>query len=301
VAGTSPLVIGAVGGSGTRVVVRILRHLGVFVGAHLDPAEDSRPLAAWYDRWARPLLEAGGALGPGELVHADAAFAACLRAHLDGWPGPPVPWAIKVPRSLLFLAWWARWFPGFRFLHLVRDGLDMAVSRDSNQVRLYGDLVLGRRARPASHAVRAIAYWARANERAAAFGERRLGARYLRIRFEDLCAAPAPTVARMREFAGLPGGTAGDRLALAEIAPPGTIGRGRGGSPADLRALLRAGRTGLERLGYWDPGLWRAVRRDGPGAGRRALRAMRRLLWPPVAAAPGPAAPRGFGHRPGGG
>src|ERR687893_786132 len=47
-----PTIIGASGGSGTRVIARILRRAGAFIGSDLNAVEDSMPLAAFCDLWA---------------------------------------------------------------------------------------------------------------------------------------------------------------------------------------------------------------------------------------------------------
>ena len=59
-----PLVIGAVGGSGTRVFSRIARHAGVFMGEHVDAQEDSVPLSRFYGEFASEYLAADGRLDP---------------------------------------------------------------------------------------------------------------------------------------------------------------------------------------------------------------------------------------------
>ena len=65
--------------------------------------------------------------------------------------------------------------PGFRFLHLVRDGRDMAFSDNQVQLRKHGDAVLGSDDE-APGAVRSISLWSDVNLRAADYGERKLGA-----------------------------------------------------------------------------------------------------------------------------
>ena len=51
-----PLVIVAVGGSGTRVVARIARHCGYFLGLNLNAAEDSRDFSPFLDRYVDSYL-----------------------------------------------------------------------------------------------------------------------------------------------------------------------------------------------------------------------------------------------------
>src|SRR5688500_3007737 len=46
---SDPMMIGATGGSGTRVIARILQRGGLFLGSNRNRAEDSMPLAAFCD------------------------------------------------------------------------------------------------------------------------------------------------------------------------------------------------------------------------------------------------------------
>jgi hypothetical protein len=46
-----PIVIGASGGSGTRVIARVLQRADVFMGSDLNAAVDSLPIAAFLDLW----------------------------------------------------------------------------------------------------------------------------------------------------------------------------------------------------------------------------------------------------------
>jgi hypothetical protein len=243
------VVIGAVGGSGTRVFVRVARHGGLFMGSRLNAFEDSEPLIGFYDRWLRRYLAAGGRPPEAERAAMRADLAATLDAHLAGLPEPGGRWGIKVPKTLLMLRFWHETFPDLRFTHVVRSGLDMAYSADGNQLAEFGDLVLP----PALHGrprhLRALAYWVAANEAAAEYGEAHMPGRYRRARFEDLCADPARVIGELFDFWGVPARAALPR-AVAEVRPPATIGRWRGRPAEETTELAAAGRPALERFGY---------------------------------------------------
>lgn len=88
---------------------------------------------------------------------------------------------------------------------------DIALSANQNQPHRHGDTVLGREFAREPMPVRSIALWQRTNLAAAAHGEA-MGERYLRIRFEDLCAFSDETIARILGFCEL--GAPPPRLAL---------------------------------------------------------------------------------------
>jgi len=248
-----PVIVGALGGSGTRVVARLIRLAGVFMGEHVNYAEDSEPIMHFYNDWLRRIVAGGEALTETELAAAEARFNASLAEHLLGLGSPEAPWGVKVPRNILMLPFWHRAYPELKFVHVLRDGRDMAYSADRNQLRMVGDLVLSPEERRYEETRQVMAYWRRVNLAAADFGEQRLGGRYLRVRFEDLCTAPVQVCEALWAFVG-----AADPMrlrldGLRQITPPPSLGRWRTHSAGDLAELEAAGAPALGRFGYIDP------------------------------------------------
>jgi hypothetical protein len=152
-------------------------------------------------------------------------------------------WGWKEPRSVYLLPFLDEQLPGLRYLHVVRDGRDMAYSDNQVQLRKHGADVAGDTA-----ALRSIGLWSDVNLRAAEYGERELGSRYLRVRFEDLCADPVPVVREIFRFFGLAGDV--ERIAADEVAPPETFGRWRSQDVGTVAALEARGGEALRRFGY---------------------------------------------------
>ena len=234
---SAPGVIGATGGSGTRVLARVVRQAGMYVGADLNRSEDALDFAAFSDCWIDP-HERGETTAA--MVEELRALVARQHAEAKGRP-----WGWKEPRSLYLLDMLAEQLPGLRFLHVVRDGRDMALSSNQVQLRKHGAAVLGSSDEP--EALRSIALWREVNLRAADAGGL-LGEHYLLLRFEDLCAEPAARVAEVLRFFGLDGDA--ERIAAEEVQAPPTLGRWREADP-ELRAALEA-RAGdaLRRFDY---------------------------------------------------
>jgi GT2 family glycosyltransferase len=233
-AGLEPGVIGATGGSGTRVLARIVQRGGMFVGSDLNRSLDALDFAAFSDRWV------GRQLPP----EAAAELRALVARQHDEAAGRPFGW--KEPRSVYLLPFLAAELPGLRFLHVVRDGRDMAFSENQTQLRKHGDALLGPSDEP--EALRSISLWRDVNVRAADFGERELGDRYLRIRFEDLCAEPAELTARVLRFFGLEGDA--ESIAAEEVRTPSSLGRWRDADAATVRQLEERAGDALRRFGY---------------------------------------------------
>jgi GT2 family glycosyltransferase len=232
--GLEPGVIGATGGSGTRVLAGIVRQAGMFIGSDLNGSRDALDFAAFSDRWVGRELPPEAAAELRALV---------LRQHADAG-GEPFGW--KEPRSVYLLPLLAAEVPALRFLHVVRDGRDMAFSENQVQLRKHGDAVLG--ASDETEALRSMSLWRAVNLQAADFGEHELGERYLRIRFEDLCAEPAAVTAQVLAFFGLDGDA--ERIAAEEVEAPGSLGRWRTEPAEVVRALEERAGDALRRFGY---------------------------------------------------
>ena len=256
----APIVLGGLGGSGTRVYAVALRDAGVDLGRHFNAAFDNLVFTALFKR-PRWFAAAGpAAVGrhldtftrysrdrpftPGDLVRLGRcvvdhdptvgrresvervrqAFVRRPRAQRRTAPA----WGWKEPNSHLFLPHLIEHYPHLRFVYIARHGLDMAFSDNKNQLRNFGDqfgfpFPAGRG--PDAEAVAQLGYWIHMTDRALALGER-LGDRFLYLRFDDLCAAPEAELRRLLEFAGVP---AGDELAAiaAKVATPPSSGRWR--------------------------------------------------------------------------
>jgi len=237
-----PTVIGATGGSGTRVVARVAQRCGMFIGTKLNAQKDALEIAGFLTRWVGQYLAAGDQLDFEDVMRAD--LAATLQAH--GVPADGTPWGWKSPPSIFLLPFFSRALPGFRFVHMLRDGRDMAYSRNQRQLDRYGEALVDQRV-VLLPPTRSIAVWTEANLAAAAFGEEQLGERYLRVRYEDLCAQPEAEIARLLVFLKLEGDPA--ELA-AEVSPPPTIGRWREEDPEMVRELERIAQPALKHFGY---------------------------------------------------
>lgn len=246
-----PIVVGAMGGSGTRAIVDLLTASGLYMGGQLDPLTgDSLPmrryLARHFDQMIRD-QSAETAHGPPSAALRE--FRRVIRAHRSGIPSPDAEWGWKNPRSMWILPFLSRQFPGSRFIHLVRDGRDMALTANRFLLDAHGDTLLGE-GRSGDLPRDQLELWSLGNTRAAADAKRLFGNQSIRIRYEDLCSDPLPQLRRLLEF--LERDLAAESIAkiARSIKTPSSIGRG---PRSQLDALVKpsdAQRTALEMFGY---------------------------------------------------
>lgn len=196
-----PVVIGGHGGSGTRVLPRALRLAGYWMGAWVNRrTEDAMSTRFFLQR----NFEQAIADRPEQRAELDRAFRSAIRGHRVGMPDPSLLWGWKNPRCMWVIPFMARIYPEMRFIHLVRDGRDVALSANLNLLRKHGKRLLGEQ-QPEREPVRAqLRLWALGNEIAARDSERLLGDQYLQLSYEELCRAPRETLARMYAHLGQP-------------------------------------------------------------------------------------------------
>ena len=266
----APVAIGGVGGSGTRLVAAIAMALGHAMGPDLNAANDNLWFTLLFKhRGAVDLDDASfralcdlftvamtgtRALDAGERALVQSLATRDCQQHPRDWlagraasllaaaPHPaPARWGWKEPNTHLVLPQWRRARPDLRYVHVVRNGLDMAWSGNQNQRQLWGEWLLGR---PVAETPRdSLAYWCAAHRRVQAIGAG-MGADFLWLDYDALCRDPEPGLRALAGFFGVP---EADALALRNLVqPPESTGRGRqqpldGFDPADLDYLRSLG------------------------------------------------------------
>ncbi|RYD60972.1 MAG: sulfotransferase, partial [Verrucomicrobiaceae bacterium] len=209
----------------------------------------------FHDKWINRFVRAkdGALLSPADTELLDRDFSETLARHLReahaSLTTPGFRWGWKAPRSIYLLPLFHARYPGMKYIHVIRDGRDMAFSKNQNQLRKNGSAVLSWRERLfTSRAVRSIMLWDRVNLHAAAFCESNLKDNYLVIRFEDLCQKPVESTERILQFMEVSGDA--EEIARAEISPPSSLGRWRSQPPKVTEELNRVATRSLQKFGY---------------------------------------------------
>ncbi len=238
----SPVVIGGLGGSGTRVLQEIVSGLGWAMGeADLNEAGDYLGFTLLFKdlKWRAPdqiernhrAFRLIGRVLAGRAANRMSALPLIWSAarrmsktghnHLGDGRGlwawsrawrrlsPPhsggriLRWGWKEPNSHIFLDQIRDVFPQVHYIHLLRHGLDMAWSSNHQQLMKWGPF-FGIETPPdeRDRAAAALKYWLAANRRAMALGREMGPGGFLLVRLEDLCRHPAAEVQRLASFLG---------------------------------------------------------------------------------------------------
>ncbi len=112
-----------------------------------------------------------------------------------------IGWGWKEPNSHLLIKMMARHFNNFKYIHTIRHGLDMAFSK--NQQQLFNWHSLYGVKKPLSTAeipTASFKFWLRANRKIMQQGDRLGPERFLVINFENLCLHPEQEVKKILSF-----------------------------------------------------------------------------------------------------
>lgn len=254
---SSPVVIGGVGGSGTRIVAEIVMRLGYYFGypgSDLNVASDNlwftllfkRP--AWFKGFSvqdemiiyRNLrvfekLMTGEPLSGRErmlVISLATSFSGfdqyddkrskrglskfkrdanwrltriknTLRPRKSGTK-TSIGWGWKEPNTHIYLEHLSLYFHNLKYIHVVRNGLDMAFSKNQSQLYNWGPLFgIDLRDSALSLSQASLSYWIRANQRALELGSSLLGERFLMVNFDELCVNPQTELLALIRFLGL--------------------------------------------------------------------------------------------------
>jgi hypothetical protein len=211
-----PIVVYNASHSGSRLLTRMLAHMGVYMGANLNASEDSIDMAELVEH---VILEHApdfsGLFADGDPLLGELALSA-VAAHLAERPAG-ARWGWKLCETGHALPVISRLFPDARFLHLIRDGRDVAFSTfvapkhpywrkihfNTAEIRSWQGLPMSQRAYRAHAPLFNAARWANSVSLGRAHGAM-LGERYCEVRYEALVTEPARVARDLAAHLDLP-------------------------------------------------------------------------------------------------
>ena len=256
-----PVIVYNASHSGSRLLALMLKRLGVFMGADLNESEDSLPV---FDL-VRYLVEAHAPDFSRLLDEGDAELPSRIRAAFrDHLAARPVGrWGWKLPETGHVLPVISRLFPDAAYIHLVRDGRDVAFSPfvapkhpfwrkiyfNSDAITSWHGLAMTQRAYRAQGHLFNAARWVNSVTLGRAHGAM-LGRRYLELHYEDVVADPDAALARLSAFLGIEAPWA--RFDRREVST-GSVGKWRAAPRRDVAGVRPILEPTLAAFGYrWD-------------------------------------------------
>jgi hypothetical protein len=240
-----PVVVGGVGGSGTRVIAELLSLFSFYLGDDLNKAGDNLTYTLLFKRrkWFyekrndKEAITTGlrlfskvmcsqKALAPDELRFL---IRAVREMMVDGhnhdgegrglWPFMRLNrilfrgakkyydyagWGWKEPNTHLLIPFLAGYFENLKYLFVMRNGLDMAFSKNQQQVYNWGpafdvELPGALDEMPAA----SLKYWVRANDQAIRNGMLLGRDKFLLVNFDEMCKYPEIEVPKITSFLGI--------------------------------------------------------------------------------------------------
>lgn len=196
---SSPLIIGGVGGSGTRVLTQLVIDGDYFMGTNLNKALDSLDFKPIFHFWIKKYLVENPLTNSQQNLMNDV-FYDCLSKHLSKKQTSQENWGVKNPRFCLILPFLYNLFPKLKYIHVIRDGRDMAFSSNQNQPRLYGDVFCGKSDKITPNY--SLNYWSKVNLMVFDYASSKFRKNFLLIRFEDLVQNPENEIKKIFHFIG---------------------------------------------------------------------------------------------------
>lgn len=246
----SPVIVGAMGGSGTRIVSRFLQSLGFYMGRDLNESDDTMNFVEFYDTWINPYYSRNIIKFDIGLMKRD--FVRCFLSYLDGCSSSTdIGW--KNHRSIHVLDFFNELFPRMKFIHVIRDGRDVAYSKTQVQVDRHAKAFLGMHER-CSRQLASAKVWNLTNRLAYDYGTKNMSRRYFWIKYEDLCRSPVSCLRKIARFVGKKVQPMVLNTYAAEIreflSERSTIGRFIREDPSEVSHIEEEVREGLCKFGY---------------------------------------------------
>ncbi|MCP3689173.1 MAG: sulfotransferase [Gammaproteobacteria bacterium] len=196
----APLVIGGMGGSGTRLPVMLLERAGYWFGSWVNPKTKDAMAPRWLLENAFNRLVVAADHPDLEL---EELFMRLIYFHRWGIPDPNGLWGWKNPRSMWIIPFLSRLYPDMKFIHVIRNGRDMALTGNENLLRKHGAFLLDDTAYAKDIVHAQFKLWALGNRLAREAGEKYLGENYLLLNYNQLCCSPATEMNRLFNYIGV--------------------------------------------------------------------------------------------------
>jgi Sulfotransferase family len=256
-----PIIVFNKSHSGSRVLARLLLQSGVFMGHDRNESEDAADIL----RLVRPLVEDYyphySEILRSDNTHIEALIDSVLEYHLKEYRLGD-RWGWKLCETVYILPILKRIFPDACFVHLIRDGRDVAFSDhvapvepfwrkiyfDTDKIDVWNHIQLKYRTYERYSHIFNARHWVNSVTLARHYGSM-IGETYFKLRYEDLVQAPEATAARLLSDIGI---TPNSEIiqAFAKQINTSAVGKYRMQPRAKLRQVMDILEPALTAEGY---------------------------------------------------
>ena len=224
------IAIGALGGSGTRAIAEVLIRAGNFVGNDLNNSNDNLLFTrllknpAWYKKASleqknkrlftfKKLMESGK-ISPKDLIiyyqsaYTNPTHSSGSEFYLDVFKSlfskkiSRDVWGWKEPNTQIYVREIFNLFPNLKYVHVLRNGLDMAFSNNKQQLNNWGwkyQIHLTGNETKNEIAVKQLDYWIESTKDVIA-NSKGFENRFLMVKHSEFCNNPKKEIDKILEF-----------------------------------------------------------------------------------------------------
>lgn len=229
------IAIGALGGSGTRAVADILIKSGIYMGNNLNSPNDNLLFTSlfknpgWYEKATEEEKTKRIALFQKYMTNAyltlqdkadilrasytNPCYSSRLKFNLKllfsinrSKKQQNMLWGWKEPNTYMYLPELANFFPDLKYIHVIRNGLDMAFSKNRQQLINWGphfNIEVTKHDNQSELAIKQLDFWIQANQYAIETGKNLLANNFYLLNHEQLCSQPVEEVDKLLQYLNL--------------------------------------------------------------------------------------------------
>ena len=248
----SPVAIGGVGGSGTRLIAEFLKVLGYHIGSDLNDANDNLSFTLLFKRLEilssreediAVLVDVFLAGMSGSTNFSDEQVQLLKSLAVVDRPQHNTLWleqrvkllleknkrriqldrlAWKEPNTHIIITELQRLLPKLKYIHVMRNGLDVAYSQNQNQLKLWGEVYLGSDCNEVTP-FNSLQYWVEVHLKIL----KNSGNNVLLLNFDELCLSPSVGIRRVIDFLEVKLNPKECEYLESLVVPPASMGRFR--------------------------------------------------------------------------
>ncbi|MCF8369926.1 MAG: sulfotransferase [Bacteroidales bacterium] len=271
--------IGGLGGSGTRVIAKILQEAGLFIGNELNEELDNLVFIslfknpACYKNARKSDLDRRYRIferymsGKNWTLSQSMEYFRATQANPFKYNSPQhhlkiaakhfikrnderLNWGWKEPNTQIFLESLINYFPDLKYIHVIRHGLDMAFSANKQQLFNWGPFfgIIVKDGKDQNEvAIKQLEYWIKINNIALNTCNKKMIGKHLILNFNDFCLNPGIEIPRLLDFINIQVGPV--KLSKLINIPSKPSGNGRYKNE-DLTIFTQKQLDEVEKLGF---------------------------------------------------